>query len=102
MLQKQKSTQAFIGFVWRVEEVKDKHNGTISDLDSAQLQCQDLLESVKAILKEYRDIFPEELLSGLPPICRGHQFKIELEVDVPPVHKPLYRLHPLKLQEAKK
>ena len=33
---------------------------------------------------------------------QGHQFKIDLEDDVAPVHHPLYKMSPLKLEEAKK
>ena len=57
---------------------------------------------MKGILKEYADVFPDELPVGLPPIRKGHQFKIDLEDDVPPVHRPLHKLSPLELTEAKK
>ena len=33
---------------------------------------------------------------------QGHEFKIDLEDDVPPVHRPLYKMSPLELEEAKK
>ena len=33
---------------------------------------------------------------------QGHEFKIDLEDDVPPVHRPLYKMSPLELDEAKK
>ena len=32
----------------------------------------------------------------------GHEFKIDLENEVPPVHRPLYKMSPLKREEAKK
>ena len=32
----------------------------------------------------------------------GHEFKIDLEDEVPPVHRPLYKMSPLELEEAKK
>ena len=32
----------------------------------------------------------------------GHEFKIDLEDEVPPVHRPLYKMSPLELKEAKK
>ena len=32
----------------------------------------------------------------------GHEFKIELEDDTPPMHKPIYKLSALELKEAKK
>ena len=33
---------------------------------------------------------------------QGHGFKIDLEDDVPPVHRPLYKVRPPELEEAKK
>ena len=63
---------------------------------------EDLPLEIKAVLDEYEDVFPKNLPPGLPPIRKGHEFKIELEDDVPPVHWPLYKLSPLELAEAKK
>ena len=31
----------------------------------------------------------------------GHEFKIDLEDETPPIHRPLYKLSPLELTEAK-
>ena len=31
----------------------------------------------------------------------GHEFKIDMDDEVPPVHCPLYKMSPLKLEEAK-
>ena len=63
---------------------------------------ENLPEEIKAILKKYNDVFPKDLPLGLPPICKGHEFKIELEADTPLVHRPLYKLSPLELEEARK
>ena len=84
------------------ETVEEREGKTQSDLYSSQLQREDLPDQLKGILKEYADVFPDELPVGLPPIRKGHQFKIDLEDDVPPVHRPLYKLSPLELAEAKK
>ena len=32
----------------------------------------------------------------------GHEFKIELEDDTAPIHRPIYKLSPLELEEARK
>ena len=32
----------------------------------------------------------------------GHEFRIDLEDDTPPVHRPLYKLSPLELKKAHK
>ena len=57
---------------------------------------------IKAILQEYKNIFLTDLPLGLPLVRMGHKFKIELGDDTPPIHKPIYKLSPLKLEEAKK
>ena len=31
----------------------------------------------------------------------GHEFKIDLENETPPIHRPLYKISPLELMEAK-
>ena len=36
------------------------------------------------------------------PVREGHEFKIDLEDEVPPIHRPLYKMSPLELKEAKK
>ena len=47
-------------------------------------------------------MFPQDLPLGLPPGRKGHEFKIDLEDEVPPAHRPLYKMSPLELEEAKK
>ena len=78
---------AFLGFVWMVkeEDVTEKYKGK-SDLGVVNLWREDLPEEIKAILKEYNDVFPKDLPPRLPPIRKGHEFKIELEDDTPLVH----------------
>lgn len=103
ILKKKPATPAFMGMIRKVMETVEEHEGkTQSDLYSSQLQREDLPDQLKGILKEYADIFPDELPVGLPPVHKGHQFKIDLEDGVPPVHRPLYKLSPLELTEAKK
>ena len=63
---------------------------------------KDMPEEIKAVLQEYKDIFPMDLPPGLPPVRMGHEFKNELEDDAPLIHKPIYKLSPLELEEAKK
>ena len=79
------------------EDVAEKYKGKF-DLGAIHLWREDLPEEIKAVLRKYDDVLPP----GLPPICKGHQFKIELEDDTPPVHRPLYKLSPLELEEARK
>ena len=62
---------------------------------------EDMLESIKVVLLDYKDIFPTDLPPRLPPVRMGHEFKIELEHDTPPIHRPICNLSPLKLEEAR-
>ena len=40
----------------------------------------------RQFLDEYEDVFPKDLPPGLPHICKGHEFKIELKDNALPVH----------------
>ena len=84
LLKRKQLDNASLGFVQMVKEenVPKNYKGK-SDLGSVNL-------------------WREDLPLGLPPICKGHEFKIELEDDAPPVHRPLGNLSPLELAEAKK
>ena len=53
-------------------------------------------------LEEYNHVFLQDLPLGLPPVREGHEFKIDLEDEVPPVHCLLHKMSPLELVEAKK
>ena len=46
---------------------------------------------MESLIKEYRDIFPETLPKGVPPL-REVQHKIEIEPDSKPPYRPPYRL----------
>ena len=72
------------------------------DVEQSGKWRSDLPAAVKAVLDDYDDVFPDDLPSGLPPKRQGYEFKIELEDNVPPVHRPLYKLSPMELEEAKK
>ena len=61
-----------------------------------------LPSSIRAVLEEFDDVFPQGLPLGIPPMCEGHEFKTNLEDEVHPVHRPLYKMSPLELEEAKK
>ena len=61
-----------------------------------------MVECIKAVLKEYEDIFPQDLPPRLTPVRMGHEFRINLEDGTLLVHRPLYKLSPLELEEAHK
>ena len=103
-LLKKGTERAFLGFVRKVEDSEECNvveAGVKSDLES-HLQTLSMPESVKDVLREFKDVFPTDLPLGLPPARKGHEFRIDLEDDVPPIHQPLYKLSPLELEEAKK
>ena len=58
---------------------------------------QALPSPICAVLEEFDDGFPQDLPLGLPPVRGGHEFKIDLENEVPPVHRLLHKMSPLKL-----
>ena len=73
LLKKKPATPAFMGMIRKVTETVEEREGkTQSDLYSSQLQREDLPDQLKGILKEYADVFPDELPVGLPPVRKGH------------------------------
>jgi hypothetical protein len=56
---------------------------------------------VKKLLAEFRDVFPDDLPSGLPP-KREVDHRIELEVGSTPPTKAPYRMSPIELDELKR
>ena len=70
--------------------------------DMEKAYHKEMLEEIKAVLQEYKDIFPMDLPPRLPLIRMGHEFKIKLEDDTPPTHRPIFKLSPLELEGTKK
>ena len=96
----------FLGLIKRVqilaERVDDVAKQKKEKAEVTLVWREDLLALIKAVLEEYSDIFPQDLPPGLPPTRMGHEFRIDLEDNTPPVHRPLYKLSPLELEEAQK
>ena len=78
----------------------EKYKGK-SDLGAVHLWREDLPVEIRAVLNDSEDVFLKDLPPRLPPICKGHEFKIELENNTPPVHQPLYKLSPLELAKQR-
>ena len=81
------------------EGTEDDAIGGPSDVE--KLRRPDLPSAIWEVLETYSDVFPSELPKGVPPVRMGHEFKIDLEDETPPIHRPLYKLSPLELTEAK-
>ena len=47
--------------------------------DVEKMYHEEMPKEIKAVLQEYQDVFPSDLPSGVPPVRKGHKFKIELE-----------------------
>ena len=99
--------EAYLAFIRPVKDEEKRIVPVI--LEKTKMGCdmekayhKDILEEVKVVLQEYKNIFPTDLPPGLPPVQMGHEFKIQLEDDTPPIHRPIYKLSPLELEEAKK
>ena len=45
---------------------------------------EEMPDEIKAVLHDYKDVFPSDLPPGLPPVRKGHEFRIDLEDDTPP------------------
>ena len=103
MLKKKEVERAFLGII-RLVEQESKGMDAPEESTTTQKPKWDraLPSSIRAVLEEYDDVFPQDLPLGLPPVREGHEFKIDLEDEVPPVHRPLYKMSPLELEEAKK
>ena len=93
---------AYLGLIWKVNDrgTGEANVGAPSDVE--KLTKPDLPPIIWEVLERYEDVFPSELPKGVPPAMMGHEFKIDLEDETPPIHRPLYKLSPLELEEAKK
>ena len=102
-----KVDQAYLAFIQLVHDEEKRivpvvPEKTETGCDVEKAYHKDMPEEIKAVLQEYKEIFPTDLPLGLPPVRMGHEFKIELEDETPPIHRPIYKLSPLELEEAKK
>lgn len=86
------------GMVYRVPLPKVRRLHAISAKDAEEAPLNALR---KEMLEEFRDVFPDELPSGLPP-SREVDHKIELVPGAVPPSRPTIRLSPTELDELKK
>ena len=103
MLKRKEVERAFLGII---RLVKEESKGMDAPEESTTTEKpkwdQALPSSICAVLEEFADVFPQDLPLGLPLMHEGHGLKIELDDKVPPVHRPLYKMSLLELEEAKK
>ena len=85
----------------QMEETVEQKEGT-GGTEEQKMHHEGMPEEIKAVLYEYKDIFPSDLPLGLPPMRKVHEFRIDLEDDTLPVYRPIYKLSPLELEECRK
>ena len=103
MLKKEEVERAFLGIIRLVKEDSEGMETLEESMTTKKPKWDQVLPfDIRAVLEEFDDVFPQDLLLGLPLVRQGHEFKIDLEDDVPPVHRPLYKMSPLELDETRK
>ena len=89
---------AFLGILRAVKsEEKDGQSGESTSTAVAKIKREDLPDNIWRVCQEFEAIFPKDLPKGVPPRRMGHEFKIDLEPDTAPIHRPIYKLSPLEL-----
>nr|KYP76757.1 hypothetical protein KK1_021010 [Cajanus cajan] len=61
-------------------------------------ELESLPQEVQILLKEFDDLFPQEVPSGLPPL-RGIEHQIDLIPGASPPNRPAYRTNPQETKE---
>ena len=103
MLKRNEVERAFLGIIRLVKEESEGVDALEESTTTQKPKWEQALPSlIRAVFEEFDDVFPQNLPLGLPSICEGHEFKIDLEDEVPPIHRPLYKMSPAELEEAKK
>ena len=69
--------------------------------DQANFEELELPSSMISLLKEFGDVFPNEIPTGLPPI-RGIEHQIDFVLGAAIPNRPAYRSNPEETQELQK
>ena len=95
-------TGAFLGYI-REAEIEESVVLEAQGYSAVKPKWDQALPAdVRAVLEEFDDVFPQEFPQGLPPLRQGHECKIQLEDNQLPANRPLYKMSPLELGEAKR
>ena len=88
----------FLGILRAVKsEDKDGQSGEDTSTEVEKIKREDLPNDIWGICEEFKVVFPKDLPKGVPPRRMGHEFKIDLEPDIAPIHWLIYKLSPLVL-----
>ena len=90
MLKKDTVELAFLGIIRLVKEGSEGMETLEESMTMKKPKWDQALPSdIRVVLEEFDDVFPQDLTLGLPPVHKGHEFRINLEDDVPPTPGPL-------------
>ena len=100
---RRKVDEAYLAFIRPIKNEEKRivpivPEKTETGCDVEKAYQKDMPEEINAVLQQYKDIFPTDLPLGLPSVRMVHEFKIELEDNTPPIHRPIYKLSPLELE----
>ena len=73
----------------------------VRPIEEETLQAPQYPPEIKNLLKEFEDVFPDEIPKGFPP-QRKHDFKIDLKENATPQKKGIYRLSEREMEELRK
>ena len=93
---------AHLGLIRNVDNPWTGEANVGAPFDVEKLRRPGLPTVIWEVLEHYKDVFPSKLPKGVPLAKMGHKFKIDLEDETPPIHRPLYKLSPLELEGANK
>ena len=89
---------AFLGILRAVKsEEKDSQSSEDASIEVEEIKREDFANNIWRVCKEFKAVFPKNLPNGVPPKRMGHEFKIDLEPDTAPIHRPIYKLSSLEL-----
>ena len=102
MLKRNEVDRAFLGIIRLVMEESDRMDA-LEESTTIQKPKGDqaLLLLIRAVLEEFDDVFPQDLPLGLPLVRQGHEFRIDLEDDVPPGPSPFIQDEPARAGRGK-
>ena len=78
MLKRKEEERAFLGIIPLVEEESKGMDAPEASMTTQKPKWDRALpSSIRAVLEEFDDGFPQDLPLGLPPVREGHEFKID-------------------------
>ena len=81
--------KAYLGLIQKVNDLGTEESNWGAPSYVENFKRTDLPTIIWKILERYSDVFPSELPKGVPPARMAHEFKIDIEDETPPIHRPL-------------